>query len=279
MLKEGIIKILYFMQAVFSKGDGLCPYCQNSDYQIIYKKYRIIKICRCFNCGLFWTSPIFRCYKLYDFLYEGPGMTTVYPKNLEELKSSLFIATDKDFSYIFDLLKTVSVGKKILEFGSSWGYFLFAAKQRGFDAAGVEISGRRRLFGKKRLGANSVSGLESVFNDKEKFDAIVTLHTLEHLPSLRTIFEGFNRLLKNDGMLIIEVPFVEIDKGNSDAFKIMGAIHPLGFTPDFFINNLPKQGFAVSLYQIPQERCRENNGKMNRTIVLCKKERESELVK
>jgi len=80
-------------------------------------------------------------------------------------------------------------------------------------------------------------------------------------------------------MLIIEVPFVEIDKGNSDAFKIMGAIHPLGFTPDFFINNLPKQGFAVSLYQIPQERCRENNGKMNRTIVLCKKERESELVK
>lgn len=273
MLKRLIIKILYFIQAMLSKEDGLCPYCQNNNYQIVYRKCHVIKICKCFNCGLFWTSPIFRCYKLYDFLYKGPGMTTIYPKNLEEIKSSFFIATDKDFSYIFNLFEVISIGKKILEFGSSWGYFLFEAKQRGFDAVGVEISEKRRVFGKERLGVNIVPNLENIFNDKEKFDAIVTFHTLEHLSSLSTIFKGFNKLLKNDGVLIIEVPFIEIDKEKAGAFKIMGAIHPLGFTPDFFINNLSKEGFAVDLYQIPKERYAKNNDKMSHTILLCKKQR------
>jgi len=201
-------------------------------------------------------------------------MTTIYPKNLEEIKHRFFIGTDKDFSYILNLLKNISIGKKILEFGSSWGYFLSEAKRHGFDAMGVEISEKRRVFGKERLGVNIVPNLENIFNDKEKFDAIVTFHTLEHLSSLSTVFKGFNKLLKNDGILIIEVPFIEIDKKKASAFKIMGAIHPLGFTPEFFINNLPREGFLVSLYQIMEERCTKDTDKISHTIVLCKKQGE-----
>jgi cyclopropane fatty-acyl-phospholipid synthase-like methyltransferase len=37
----------------------------------------------------------------------------------------------------------------MLELGSSWGYFLYQAKQQGFEVTGVEISEPRRLFGIK----------------------------------------------------------------------------------------------------------------------------------
>lgn len=131
----------------------------------------------------------------------------------------------------------------MLEIGSSWGYFLYQAKQQGYDTTGLEISEKRRLFGVKELGVNIVN----CFNDlkTEKFDIIYTAHALEHFTDLYNVFQELHYYLNNKGKLIIEVPNFDLLQFGESVLPIIGAVHPLGFSSNFFKRNLPKYGFKI----------------------------------
>ena len=53
-------------------------------------------------------------------------------------------------------------------------------------------------------------------------------------------------LLANNGVLVLEVPRLHPERGKQE-FQIMGAVHPLGFTRDFFLRNMPQHGFSVQV--------------------------------
>lgn len=247
--KRYLIKIIFFFEGLFSKKDIFCPYCLAADLEIVHRKAYVINICRCKQCGLYWTNPIFRFYKIYDTLYKGQGLTTDIPecRQLKEVLNSDFKGTDKDYGWFIEWLDKKVKGRKLLEFGSSWGYFLSQAQKAQFDATGVEISESRRYFAKNNLNVKIVPDLEILISSGELYDTVVTFHTIEHLPSINDIFKKFNILLKEGGLLIITVPFINIDKGKN-AFRIIGAVHPLGFCKDFFENNMPKEGFKVDFH-------------------------------
>ena len=73
-------------------------------------------------------------------------------------------------------------GSSLVEVGSSWGYFLWQAKNQGFDVTGVEIGEKRRLFGERHLEVKIVDDIKkrielrpdpSISVDPEKAEKII----------------------------------------------------------------------------------------------------------
>lgn len=240
-----IPRIEHLFQSLLTK-QKYCPYCKSQNLKLLATKKIFIKIQECQNCNLYFTDPIYKPWllsNLYDSLYSAEGLTTRVPTafELEKLKQTNFENSDKCFSERLKIIKNKFGGEKILEFGSSWGYFVYQAKNFGYEAKGIEISDSRRNFGINNLGVSILKSIDKVSH--EYFDIIYTAHTLEHLTDLSNVFHSFCSLLEHNGTLLIEVPNCNLSMSKNKSLNLIGAVHPLGFSKVFFEKNLPKYGF------------------------------------
>ena len=242
-----IPRLEFAAQSLFKK-QSYCPHCHSKSLENIAKKYVVINIKKCNNCYLNFTDPIYKpllVANLYKQLYTAEGSTTCTPNSeqLNDLIDNCFRSSDKFFGERIQSIKSQCNGNKILELGSSWGYFLYQAKQQGFDVTGVEISKPRREFGINNLKVNIVDSFNKLDNDN--FDLFYTAHTLEHFVDLSTIFKEIHRVLKDKGQLLIEVPNFNFAELGKKVLSAVGAVHPIGFSNQFFQENLPKYGFKI----------------------------------
>lgn len=243
-----LIPRLEFLAQSLFRQQSYCPHCNSQNLTQIARKYVFVRITQCNNCNLYFTDPIYKplfISNIYNHLYSAEGHTTSLPEpdELASLKSQCFESSDKYFAERIQSIKNSGFGQNLLEIGSSWGYFLYQAKQQGFDVTGVEISEPRRLFGINNLGVDIVGSVQDL-NDRA-FDIIYTAHTLEHFTDLSTIFKELSGLLHVGGKLIIEVPNFDYTEFGKRALYTIGAIHPLGFSSEFFRENLPKYNFKL----------------------------------
>ena len=244
-------RLEFQLQALFRR-QRQCPHCGERRTHHLARKRGLVSVRRCERCALCFTSPIYKSAMapLYDKLYEGEGLTTSVPEGaaLAELVASNFAGTDKDFGARLATLRRIAPGPRLLELGSSWGYFLHQARAAGFDPTGVEVDPRRRRIARRRLRQDVRRGLDRL--GEERFDVIYSAHTLEHFPSLDGVLPELARRLRPGGLLALEVPHFDFAQRGSDSLSIMGAVHPLGFTPEFFERNLPAAGFeSIAVYE------------------------------
>lgn len=235
--------ILYFLQGLRKKTHQ-CPYCGNNPF-IYDKKYLVIDICKCQKCGLFFVDPMYLSSEytetFYDNSYSSDATLIPSAKDLELMKKRNFKGSHKDCNDRLKVIRKIVNGDKLLEFGSSWGYFLFQSQAYGFCPTGVEISSKRTAYGRDNLGISISSDLDLIHG---KFDVIYSAHVLEHLLDLSDIFEKFYEKLKPNGSLIIEVPNFDPDTKGKPIYSLIGKVHPLGFSKQFFENSLPRHGFS-----------------------------------
>ncbi|MAF80283.1 hypothetical protein CL629_04380 [bacterium] len=276
-MKNWITKLLYLLQAILQKRDKACPYCLYSPPKIVGKKKKIIDICYCTKCHLYWTNPIFKEKNFYSRLYETESLSAA-PLNEEDVRRLLrvnFSNSGKDFRKMLKWFKANSSGNKFLDFGSSWGYFLHQAKSFGFDATGVEISDKRAEFGRKNLGVRILPNIDALISEGEKFDIVFSSNVLEHIGhEIKDIFSKLSSVLKEDGLMVLEVPFFDMSRGK-EIFSLMGAIHPLGFTEEFFTKNMPNYGLKAEVhygYQdiVPGYKPKKD-GQAKELVIVCKK--------
>ncbi len=235
--------ICYFFQGLM-KREMKCPYCKGKP--VVYaKKYIVISICKCNNCGLFFVNPFYLprqgIKKFYDDSYSSDATIMPSTKTIESLKSTNFNGHPKDYSHILNVIRRLVKGNRLLEYGSSWGYFLYQAKSYGFEPIGIEISQKRAGFGIRNLGVDIFEDIKLI---KEKFDLICSFHCLEHLIDLSEIFDKFHDRLLPGGSLIIEVPNFDPETKGKSVYSIIGKVHPLGFCKYFFERNLPRHDFS-----------------------------------
>ncbi|WP_271253137.1 class I SAM-dependent methyltransferase [Pseudanabaena sp. Chao 1811] len=267
-----LIPRLEFLAQSLFWSQNFCPHCGSQDLQEVAKKYKSIGIEHCNDCGLFFTSPIYKSSffsDFYDKLYQAEGSTTDMPnaEQLSDLISKKFEGSDKYFS---DRIKAISdflEGRNLLEIGSSWGYFIYQAKLQGFNVTGIEISDTRRQFGRENLGVDILKNISNL--GSKKFDLIYTAHTLEHFTDLSTIFTELYEHLEIDGKLIIEVPNFDFLAYGNSLLSIIGAVHPVGFSSKFFEDNLPKYGFkSLKFYDSWDKFPNDSNSKSSGDILL-----------
>lgn len=112
----------------------------------------------------------------------------------------------KSANRLLDLLEERTAGRRLLDVGCGFGWFLDAATRRGWRATGIDPSPRAAVDGTAqgldvRRGEFPRSSPEG-----ETFDVIAFLDVLEHLPDPRATLAAAARRLNAGGVVAIKLP-------------------------------------------------------------------------
>jgi SAM-dependent methyltransferase len=101
---------------------------------------------------------------------------------------------------------------RLLDVGCGPGFFLEAAKRRGWEVLGVDPSPFSAPYVAERFGLEVIPALlENAHLAEASFDAVSLVHSLEHLPDPMKKLSLVERLLRPSGVLFIETPNIECD--------------------------------------------------------------------
>lgn len=207
----------------------------------------------CQQCGLRWLSPrpsaegyaeIYR----FDHYFAGEGAVEQYDELLNGRRRYFADRLDS-IRQLFEQNSTIS----ILDIGAATGEFVQEARKRQMDATGIELSEGARATAFQRYGIELLA-CEMDSLEGGRFDVIHMNHVLEHLPSPLAALRSCQRLLREGGYVVLEVPqqlLNDLDrakrlfgKGNA-AFNIYSLHHTYFYNPSNFRFLLEKAGFDV----------------------------------
>ena len=137
---------------------------------------------------------------------------------------------------------------RLLDIGSGTGYFLNAAKEKGYTVTGIEKDTNAREQAITNFGLD-IKDEQSLWNiENESFDVITLWHVLEHMENLNEVVAKIKSILKPDGVVIIALP----NHNSHDAKKYKGywaaydiPRHLWHFTPDTVEKLLGKHQFNI----------------------------------
>jgi SAM-dependent methyltransferase len=115
--------------------------------------------------------------------------------------------TERNLHWLKALLKYRLPPAKVLELGCAHGSFVALLRQAGYDASGVEMSSWVVEFGQKTFGVPiSIGPVEALEIPLGSLDVIALMDVLEHLPDPAATMVHCLKLLKPDGLLLIQTP-------------------------------------------------------------------------
>jgi 2-polyprenyl-3-methyl-5-hydroxy-6-metoxy-1,4-benzoquinol methylase len=168
-----------------------CAICKGEDFNFLFD-INGKKIIECSNCSLSKTAD----FKFPDYQkYHGDDVYKKYEKHFVNF-------------YIkrFDIIsKFVSKIGAVLDIGCSRGTFLEIFKNAGWEAWGIESSGSAK-FAKRRGIKVFKKRFEDVSLPEKYFDLVILNHTLEHVENPVEVLSKIKRILKNDGLVFVDVP-------------------------------------------------------------------------
>lgn len=130
-----------------------------------------------------------------------------YPNIYQRAKKDL---TDRNLHWLKTLLKYKLPPSKVLELGCSHGSFVALLRQAGFEASGMEMSPWVVEFAKETFDIPMFVGpVENIELEAGTFDVIALMDVLEHLPDPVGTMSHALRLLKPNGILLIQTPQAE----------------------------------------------------------------------
>lgn len=95
----------------------------------------------------------------------------------------------------------------VLDVGSGTGEFVSFAAERGYDAVGIEPSGRIGDAARKKGLDVRETTVEAFAESQDiEFDLVTMFNVLEHVPNPREVLEACRDLLTENGMLVVKVP-------------------------------------------------------------------------
>ncbi|MBU2530377.1 MAG: class I SAM-dependent methyltransferase, partial [Elusimicrobia bacterium] len=197
------------------------------------------RVVKCKNCGLVYTNP--RPPK--PLLEEG------YTTGKDECYLSESSSRSINAHLSLNTIKRFVGGGKLLEIGSSVGYFLNAARL-DFDITGFEPSKWACDIAKKRFKLDIFnSPFKTEYLPSENFDVISMVDVIEHLTDPKDTLKKMSGIIKPGGLLYIVTPDI-----NGLTAKILRSYwwglrpsHICYFTPKTLGKMLKELGFKVVL--------------------------------
>tara|TARA_B110000008_G_C16867184_1_gene523227 strand:- start:151 stop:1011 length:861 start_codon:yes stop_codon:yes gene_type:complete len=189
------------------------------------------------NLGYWKVDPMPSEDQLQKFYSEIYWLSNIYYKN------NLLIPRDIDhLTFLQDKIKNKLSSKiNFMNFGAGHGGISYLMASKNNHVVNIEPS---EISAFNYENFSSYKNINEFLNKKvefEKIDILYSSHTVEHLRKPLEFFKQILRVLKNDGVIFIEVPncrksFVNENyaEGGCDG-KITGS-HLIYFTKDFFEN-------------------------------------------
>lgn len=173
------------------------------------EQYRIVE---CVECSLRYTRPfptreeLEDLYKddyiIYHTVVDTPSATTWRQRAVDFL-TSLFVR-----SLMWDRRRALTGRSpgRILDVGCGNGDFLAFLRRHGWDVYGTEFSAAACEMARARGIKVHQGSLTSSGYPDEYFDVVTLWHVLEHVEYPASELAEARRLLRDDGLLIVEVP-------------------------------------------------------------------------
>ena len=159
--------------------------------------------CKCNCCGLVFSNPQADVATLENY-YSSSYWEDKWPQALRSDQESVAQAVayqDREVQRLMQYAK----GGRVLEVGSGTGGFLSAARNRGFEPYGVELSTSGVEHSRQVHGlTNIIQGtVEEGKFESSSFDVVFTWHVIEHVLDLDGFVREIHRVLRPGGLLWI----------------------------------------------------------------------------
>lgn len=196
--------------------DRLKAYLSCTDYTVSRETFKVVQ---CGSCGFRFTNP-------------RPEENEIgkYYQSEEYISHS---DTSKGFvNKLYLMVRNYTISKKVklinrltgnpqpaannlLDIGCGTGEFLNACKENGWNVTGIEPSEVARKNAEQKYNIIPLSPEKLFEISEKKFNVITLWHVLEHVHRLDTTIDRINKILSDEGVLIIAVP----NCGSRDAKK------------------------------------------------------------
>lgn len=195
-----------------------CLICNNqdkikkfSDYKLEIKSdekyFKNCSIYNCSDCDFGFVYP-FPSNENLNYFYQNIYRAADRPpfwrtENINELDHLLI--NDKNLNYLLYATSLINFNKinSILDFGSGYGDLGFLIKKK-FPHVKL-FSCENDKYCKSILAERGYKNFSSLDEINQKFDLVISLHSLEHLTNT-DVFSKFSKILNTEGLIFFEVP-------------------------------------------------------------------------
>jgi 2-polyprenyl-3-methyl-5-hydroxy-6-metoxy-1,4-benzoquinol methylase len=202
-----------------------CPVCGHTEAEALFvPKSSPGPVVRCPRCGMVFVSLIQNARSL---IFDGPVADEAQQRMLTSAdlgdladcwESSMLPSKEAEWPALrenaIDHLQRIESTlqkseRKILDFGSGWGFFLAAAKERGWDAYGIEPLPGHSVYARAQFKLPIITDTlrEGMF-PPGSFNAIASFQVFEHIPDPSRDIATLCQMLAPNGIMLIEVPNV-----------------------------------------------------------------------
>jgi len=208
-------------------------FCCNGEFKLKYNldKYRLLK---CKTCGSAFIFP-----RLTDDEVEA----TYTEEYFSDSYYKDYLETGKPYmERIFKQLKSegiVKPAREMLDIGCASGYLLYLMKNEGLKVLGVEMAEHWNKYAKENYSIEILTGDFTKSEIKQRFDFITMFHVLEHIVDIPEAIKELGELLKDGGLIIIEVPYI------NGIGSILKGKNWSQLNPPNHINFFTKKGFRL----------------------------------
>ena len=183
---------------------------KDRDIEIIKKQRRFIEKTMGFTSGIPWKICSECKNVVLDVKFTDEHLNEYYSKYYNRIASSSEKrknTKEKYAQYVDSLIKESS---QLLEIGCAEGYAAKYLARRGHRVNVIEPSKfRHELTNHKNINAiDKISGL-----GKESIDCVYLHHVLEHILDIPEFLRDVHSVLKNEGILFIQVPDISLQLG------------------------------------------------------------------
>jgi len=183
-----------------------CPICGGGADRVLYIHRGRIVACR--KCGLVRRDPIptsdalLDIYRADDYFQLSGDTGIGYRDYFADAP-----VYRPYFRRKFEILRRYIVPPgALLELGAGAGFALEAARDAGWQAHGLELSGAAVTWGREKLGVDIAGGGFDDLSDAERWDVIAAFQTIEHLPNVRDALRRIRRALRPGGVAFLTTP-------------------------------------------------------------------------
>lgn len=201
------------------------------------------QVVRCASCSLVYVNPR-PATELTIESYSDAVDPTFVAQN--DLRIATFRKTLRNV--LHRLGETGGNGRRVLDIGCAGGAFPVAARELGFNPAGVEPSRWMADYARRTYGLDVRDGiLRPGMFPAGSFDMVTLWDVIEHVPQPHEVLTIAFELLKPGGLLLVNYPNV-----NSIAARLLGrrwpfwlSVHLFYYTRATIARQLSRAGFKV----------------------------------
>jgi SAM-dependent methyltransferase len=234
-----------------------CNLCHSTDLEAVYdaradlEKDRELAVKFRASSDELLTQPLVKCRRC-SLLFVNPRvpaslMMAAYAEGADPQYVSQMASRVRTFSRSLARIERLKPGRgRLLDVGTAAGAFLRAARDAGWDAIGIEPNRWLAEWGRNEYGVDiQVGTVDDCPLPEASFDVITLWDVIEHTPDPLHVLRSARRLLKPDGVLVVNYPDIGtwIARAMGRTWPFLSSAHLYYFTRDTMRAALLAAGF------------------------------------